>query len=1126
MTLMPCKCPPPGRVLCASFCLILALLWPARAGAAAVKGLYVGSDFYAPGTATQDAARTSGFTRLFLSFLHVGTNGDLTYNHTPVVQNGIYVGDPAWGAKLAALKIQPTSINRIELAVGGQREDASFGNIKRLIAAEGTGPGSMLRKNFQALKEATGVDAIQFVDEQTYDVASSVAFGKMIAGLGLKVTLCPYAAQAYWASVKSELGASVDAIYLQCYDAGAGNDPGSWSQAFGGFNVYPGLWGNSDTPASTMVKMRNWQQTLGITGGFIWLNGFMPDDSVKWAGALSYGLDSIACLRIINKNSGKSMNLVGGSITNGSIISQSGYENGNNQRWMLVPTEEGNHFKIASWVSGQCASIAYDSSLAGAQLWTWGYNNDPSQQFDLVDAGNGWFKIKNVRSGLVLEVAGGSTASEAALQQNVDTGAANQQWTLRPFGDALLASEDFDYPQGDLTRQDGGEGWNGGWLNNSDLAAKVSAGSLLGGASVPADYDARSVGNSVFIPNGERAGRYLDCSISGNFGIYGYLDPNGCVGADGTTLYLSFLQQPSKTSLFYEFELDRGAERVAGIGNDTHADGVNLRAPAETFTLIGPGDTNVNLYVMRIDFKPGDDDVRIYRNPTSATEPAEPTLTLPRAADMSFNRIALAAFANNNSVKFDQIRLASSWRYALAEAPEFAVQPASNIVSDDIFRRVRISGQVLYGNGQMYYLIDGNAGLRVLLSHPLQLEPGDLVEVAGLVEHKNQFVDLIEATARKADHLPLPQPRQLDIFDPSDRSPWVWVEGLLTGWVDSPTERTLELQIGPKKVVGRLRRDTPFPDNWPIGSRLKLTGVYVRHSGSQSEQETGTSLEIMLNSPAAIQITARPPWWTLMRALIIVGVLVAGLVLAFVWISLLRREVERRTIQWRREISKREKVEQERIIAEERSRISRDLHDDFGSKLTQISMLAWLPGEMSISELSPERLRLIGEKSRHMISALDEVVWMMNPKNETLSSVASYIAGHTEEFLSKTGIACRVEGPESYPAKVITFEARNNLFSSVKEAINNAVRHGQPTQLSLKFTVTEDTFTVEIHDNGRGFDPARVSSGNGLINLRERMLKLNGLCQIQTSLQGGTTVTLQLPLASSVTTPENASSPK
>lgn len=1083
------------------------LSFPGVASADAVKGLYVGSDFYAPAESAQNAARVSGFNRLFLSFLHIDAEGNITYNETPIVQNGVYVGDPAWGAKLAALKIEPTCVNRIELVLGGA-DDSSFANVRNLIATQGTNAGSILARDLLALKNATGAEAIQFADEKTHDVSSAAAFGNIVSRLGLKVSLCPIADEPFWAALKSELGSKVDAIYLECFGDGATNDPAAWNKAFGGFKVYPGLWGNTDSPYSALVKMRNWRQTLGITGGYMWLNGFMPGDALKWSGALTCGLDSISSLRIVNKNSGKSLNLAGGGTTNGSAIRQSRFAARNLQRWMLVPSETGDHFKIVSWLSGQCASIAFSSSVASAQLWAWDYNGDPSQQFDLVDAGNGWFKIKNVRSGLVLEVAGGSIDDDAVVQQNTDTGAANQQWRLYPYGNTLLAFEDFDYPAGKLSGQDGGEGWNGSWSDFFNSGAQVLAGSLQGGNNVPPHYDSRSSGNMAFVPNSTRAGRYLDCSIAGVFGAYGYLDPNGRIGADGATLYISFLEQPAKTSLFYEFELNRGSERIAGIGNDSHTDDVNLRAPPNVFTPIGPGSTNVNFYVMRIDFQPGNDQVRVYRNPTSLTEPGRPTLTLSNAADMSFNRISLAAFANGNEAKFDQIRLANSWDEAIASAPEFAVQPADSILPGDMFRKIRISAQILYGGGQAYYLLDGNTGARVLLDYPIPFSPGDIIDAVGLVEAKNQFIDLIETTARKKGHSPLPQPRQFTAENAASSFPWIWMEGTLLNVGDEGAKQTLVLQTGAKQFAVKLPVESRAKPEWPAGCRLRVTGVLVRNTANRSD----SGGEILLNSLNDIQLIAYPSWWTLKRALFAAGLLGAGLALASIWISLLHRQVEHRTRQLKREISKREKMEHERIIAEERTRISRDLHDDFGSKLTQIGLLAWLPEENSQAEEAGERLRMIGEKSRLMVSALDEVVWMMNPKNETLSSFTAYIAGYAEEFFSKTDIACRVEAPNTYPDKIITSEVRNNLFSCVKEAINNAVRHGKPSQVSLQITISQTHYTISIHDNGGGFDPAVVSRDSGMANFRERMQKNGGTCQIQSALHSGTIVTLQQPL--------------
>ena len=150
---------------------------------------------------------------------------------------------------------------------------------------------------------------------------------------------------------------------------------------------------------------------------------------------------------IVNQNSGKCLDLIGGNTANGANINQWTYDyNGPNQRWALLPTENGNHFKLISYVSGKAMSIANDSTGNGAQLWAYDYaGGDTSQQFDLVPAGNGWYNIRNVRSGLVLDVAGFSTADNAMVQQYTNNNTSNQKWRLQPWGNYYLRASGGRY---------------------------------------------------------------------------------------------------------------------------------------------------------------------------------------------------------------------------------------------------------------------------------------------------------------------------------------------------------------------------------------------------------------------------------------------------------------------------------------------------------------------------------------------------------------------------------------------------------------------------------------------------------------------------------------------------------
>ncbi len=436
----------------------------------------------------------------------------------------------------------------------------------------------------------------------------------------------------------------------------------------------------------------------------------------------------------------------------------------------------------------------------------------------------------------------------------------------------------------------------------------------------------------------------------------------------------------------------------------------------------------------------------------------------------------------------------------------------------DTFRRVKVSGQIIHCSPDMDYLMDGQTGLRFQLAKPASFNPGDEVEVVGLVELGGASPILRQAIARKTGYRLLPDPRDFSINSLSNNydSTLVSVNGTLVDIQNHGTQQTLELQVGMKSFIARLDyHKQRLPSAWLLGSRLKLTGTFSALDGDRLAGRDVNSFELLLNTPDDVEVIARPAWWTLRRLLVVTTGLLAGLTLAFAWIGLLRRQVERRTHQLRNEIGERERTEKLRAIELERARIARDLHDDLGSALTEISMMAMprpgLNGLKTGSEIAAERLREIAEKSRSMVSALDGVVWVINPKNDTLSSLVEYLASYAEEFLGKAQVACRVELPQDYVERVIASEIRHEVMLVVREVFNNAVRHGRPNEVLLRLIIARENLEILIQDDGCGFNPIQAR-GNGLGNLKQRMSKLNGSCQIESTSGSGTSITLKLVL--------------
>ncbi len=488
--------------------------------------------------------------------------------------------------------------------------------------------------------------------------------------------------------------------------------------------------------------------------------------------------------------------------------------------------------------------------------------------------------------------------------------------------------------------------------------------------------------------------------------------------------------------------------------------------------------------------------------------------------------------AHTHEVNVNEIRMYAPAVTVIEPAPADPFAVTSKRVMDllqfdpqaSALRQVKVSGQIVTERGGEYYAMEGTNGFRFIPKENVNLGAGDLVEVVGFPSLTGPSPVLQEALARKIGVAPVPAARALEatnLFQPENDAVRVRVEAVLLNL--SGDGRTLELQAGLQRFVARLdgngsyvaaRRVSPGLDlNLPPGSRLQLTGVYAGNGGNRTTGTDVANFELLLNSPADIRVLARPPFWTLPRLLILVGALLGVLGLALVWIRLLHRRVQQRTAQLQKEVHDREQAEQQRALAQERARIARDLHDDLGSSLTEIAMLATIsPGLKLPADEATERMETIAGKSRTLVNALDEIVWAVDPERDTLASVARYLASYAEEYLAGLKVACRVQISNSSPDQVVSGEVRHHLFLAVKEALNNAIRHGGATEIGFRVRVLEDRLLISITDNGSGFDISGSSNGYGLLNLRNRLEHLHGHCELESAPGLGTTVSLQVPL--------------
>jgi signal transduction histidine kinase/ligand-binding sensor domain-containing protein len=294
------------------------------------------------------------------------------------------------------------------------------------------------------------------------------------------------------------------------------------------------------------------------------------------------------------------------------------------------------------------------------------------------------------------------------------------------------------------------------------------------------------------------------------------------------------------------------------------------------------------------------------------------------------------------------------------------------------------------------------------------------------------------------------------------------------------------------ETIGFRYRLHPADKDWVEAGTLRSATYAQIPPGHYQFQVSACNNEGVWNAAgAALDLTTEPYWWETLWFRVLGPLAVTGL-LGWGIISGVRR-------RHRRQI---ERLEMLRATERERARIARDMHDEIGGSLTKIGKLAaGLPDPA------------IAETTREVVLAMDQVVWTINPRNDTLDSLATYLVHYTEEFLRPAGIVCELDIPLILPEVMLASDVRHNLFLTTKEALNNAVKHGAPRRVRLGLTAAGGLLTLTVRDDGCGFSPVTHAAGaDGLGNMRERLAAIGGELHILSVPGQGTTITMQVSL--------------
>lgn len=380
--------------------------------------------------------------------------------------------------------------------------------------------------------------------------------------------------------------------------------------------------------------------------------------------------------------------------------------------------------------------------------------------------------------------------------------------------------------------------------------------------------------------------------------------------------------------------------------------------------------------------------------------------------------------------------------------------------------------------GELYF-----GGMGVLVSfHPEQMTenqhfPRMVITAFRKMEQPLPFDSLLAADGKIQlkynDDLIAFQLAALDFTNPGKNQYAYRLEGLQDNWVYNGTQRFIS-----------------FPHLRPGDYKLHLKSA--NNQGVWNESET-----------LSIPISIKPPFWQTWW-FIGVATFFTGIVVVSSYRYRVRSKINRA-------------LELERVKLEENERVrklaAQDLHDEFGNTLTRISLLTELikaKTKASGDEVNG-LLTKISDNTSRMYQGTKDFIWSINPENDSFYEVAIRLKDFGDDAFDKTGIAFQASGIDEQ-LKIINLPmgTSRHLVMLFKEAMSNTLRHAQATDVCLRFSIENGRAKIEWRDNGIGFNPENTKPGNGLQNMRSRAKRIHGQVRIESAVNAGTTVMLEV----------------
>lgn len=306
------------------------------------------------------------------------------------------------------------------------------------------------------------------------------------------------------------------------------------------------------------------------------------------------------------------------------------------------------------------------------------------------------------------------------------------------------------------------------------------------------------------------------------------------------------------------------------------------------------------------------------------------------------------------------------------------------------------------------------------------------------------------------------------------------------GFIDEKNIRFIFSLNGQKIITGPATRsgETEFTNLAPGRYTITVTALFP---GNDTTRQSIT-----------YSFRIRKPFWKTYGFIAALTLLILLLIYSIFRVQL-RRKLQLQQIE----------LEKEKAIARERSRIASDMHDDLGAGISTIKYLSQSAPFIG-PDIQKENNLKIAAQADELVDKMNDIIWAMNEKNDTLDNLVFYTKAWIANFAQQHDIAATITIPSVIPSTIIRGEKRQHIFLCIKEAVHNIIKHAGANELWLSLTLNDQQLQVSIQDNGCGFDTKKMVSGNGLANMQKRIKAVKGQISIESG--NGTTIRFSVPV--------------